>query len=186
MAAGRPLQGTWWRMWRLPVCSTHPTNPRACLGNPTDYVRSGQFRVYRMSNPDALIEAFLKSNLVKPAHSLPIGVRRCHRWKAATTLISPPPTRCGTAISAVRSASEKKPSSPRCPTYCRLAHAADDATWYSARPSPGGGSDRPERRSAEFRRARLALPDAYTTTTLNADAAHAVGRVRRHRRHAIS
>jgi hypothetical protein len=43
----------------------HPPEPQSLRsplrhGNPTDCVRSRHFRVYRMSNPDALIEAFLK------------------------------------------------------------------------------------------------------------------------------
>src|ERR1700726_2093362 len=45
-------------------------------GNPTDCVRSRQIRIYRESNPDAVIVAFLKSDLVKPAPSLRTGVRR--------------------------------------------------------------------------------------------------------------
>src|SRR5258708_4680778 len=45
-------------------------------GNPTDCVRSRQIRIYREYNPDAMIEAFLNSNLVRPARSLLTGVRR--------------------------------------------------------------------------------------------------------------
>src|SRR5580704_977572 len=45
-------------------------------GNPKDCIRSRQFRVSGRSNPDALIDAFLNSNPVKPARSLRKEIRR--------------------------------------------------------------------------------------------------------------
>lgn len=55
------------------VRSLRSPRRHASSADPTDRVRSRQTRVYRKSNRDALIEAFLNSNLVEPARSLFIG-----------------------------------------------------------------------------------------------------------------